>query len=62
MYKYFFNNLFKNKLSLILFSIRDLTITFIYNKMNISKKIMILILIYSNNAINIIIILLKFYM
>ena len=60
MYKYFFNNLFKNKLSLILFSIRDLTITFIYNKMNISKKIMILILIYSNNAINIIIILLEF--
>ena len=54
MYKYFFNNLFKNKLSLILFSIRDLTITFIYNKMNISNKIMILILIYSNNVINIV--------
>ena len=60
MYKYFFYNLFKNKLSFILFSIRDLTITFIYNKIY-QKKIMILILIYFNNAINIIIILLKFY-
>ena len=60
--EWIYNLKLKNMKMTILFSTRDLTITFIYNKMNISKQIMILILIYSNNAINIIIILLKFYM